>query len=92
MRSAKNFFQAIFELNGKIQYKIGVVPMFKQLSTNPWRRMREWRFSFAILELGTRWMWVIGLTLRLLYLRGKDHVILRIVDLVNSRASLKAVE
>jgi hypothetical protein len=35
-----------------------------------WRYMREWNYSSTILNLGTRWRWVINYTPRPLYLRG----------------------
>jgi hypothetical protein len=35
----------------------------------PWRRMGECRYSSTILDLGTRWRWVIRFTLRQLYPR-----------------------
>jgi hypothetical protein len=31
------------------------VPLLNKLSTMPRRDMEEWRYSFTILELGTRW-------------------------------------
>jgi hypothetical protein len=37
------------------------------LSTAPWRRMGEWRYISTILDLGTRWRWVISFTLLPLY-------------------------
>jgi hypothetical protein len=37
------------------------------LSTMPWRRMEEWRYSFTILDLGTRWGWVARFTPQLLH-------------------------
>jgi hypothetical protein len=33
----------------------------------PWRRMGEWRYSSTILDLGTRWRWVVSYTPRPLY-------------------------
>jgi hypothetical protein len=34
-----------------------VIPMLNRLSTMPWRRMGEWRYSSAILDVGIRWRW-----------------------------------
>jgi hypothetical protein len=38
--------------------------VLKLLRTTPWRRMREWRYSSTILDLDTRWMWVVSFTPR----------------------------
>jgi hypothetical protein len=42
------------------------------LSTMPWRHTEEWRYSSTILDLGTRWRWVVSYTHRPLYLWGKS--------------------
>jgi hypothetical protein len=42
---------------------------FNELSTTQLRRMGEWRYSFTILDLGTKWNRGIRFTPRLLYLR-----------------------
>jgi hypothetical protein len=34
--------------------------------------MEEWRYSFIILDVGTRWRWVVSFTPQLLYPRGKS--------------------
>jgi hypothetical protein len=49
-----------------------VVPVVNQLSTTPWRRMGEWRYNTIILDLGTRWKYVVSLTPRPLYLLGRN--------------------
>jgi hypothetical protein len=49
-----------------------IVPVFKQLSTMPWRRKVKWRYISAILDHRSRWRWVVSFTPRLLYLRGKN--------------------
>jgi hypothetical protein len=36
----------------------------------PWRRKEEWRYSSTILDLCTRWRWVVGFSPRPLYPRG----------------------
>jgi hypothetical protein len=41
------------------------------LSTTPRRRMREWRYSSIIPDLGTRWRWVVSFTSQPLWPRGK---------------------
>jgi hypothetical protein len=41
----------------------------KKLSTTPWRRMREWRYSSTILDLGSRQRWVVSFTPLPLYPR-----------------------
>jgi hypothetical protein len=33
--------------------------------------MMEWRYSSTILDLGTRWRWMVSFTPRLLYPQGK---------------------
>jgi hypothetical protein len=48
-----------------------VVAVLSWLSTMPWRRMREWRYSSTIHHFGTRWRWVVSFTCRSLYLLGK---------------------
>jgi hypothetical protein len=48
------------------------VSVLNELSTTPWRRMEEWRYSSTILDLGTRWKWVVSFTTRSLYPRGKS--------------------
>jgi hypothetical protein len=47
------------------------VPALNELSSVPWRRMGTWRYSSTILELGTRWRWVVTFTPRPPYPRGK---------------------
>jgi hypothetical protein len=37
-----------------------VAPVLNYLSTMPWRHMGEWRYSSTILDLGTRWKWVVA--------------------------------
>jgi hypothetical protein len=37
----------------------------------PWRHMREWRYSSTILDLGSRWRWVVSSTTPPLYPRRK---------------------
>jgi hypothetical protein len=41
-----------------------------QLSTTPWRYMRAWRYSSTILDLSTRWRWVVSFMHRPLYSQG----------------------
>jgi hypothetical protein len=53
-------------------YKSKVVPVFRESSKRPWRRMGEWKYSFPILGLGTRWKWVISFTPLPLYPRGNN--------------------
>jgi hypothetical protein len=49
-----------------------IVPVHNQLSNMPWRRMGEWRYRSTILHLGNGWVWVVSLTPRPLYCRGKS--------------------
>jgi hypothetical protein len=37
----------------------------------PWRHMGEWRYSFTILNLSTRWRWVVSCMSLPLYPQGK---------------------
>jgi hypothetical protein len=37
----------------------------------PWRHMGEWRYSSIILEIGSRWRWVVSFRSRPFYLREK---------------------
>jgi hypothetical protein len=55
--------------------------------------MGEWRYIFTILDLGTRWRWVLSFTPRPLYTRGKNlRGTLWIRGWVDHRAGLDAVE
>jgi hypothetical protein len=38
----------------------------------PWRRMGDWRYSSTVLDLSTRWRWVVSFTPQLLYPLGKS--------------------
>jgi hypothetical protein len=49
------------------------VPVLNYLSAIPWRRMGEWRYSSTILDLDTRWSWVVSFTPRPLYPEEKAH-------------------
>jgi hypothetical protein len=40
------------------------------LSTMPWRRRGEWRYSSYVLDLGNRWTWVVSFTPLPIYPRG----------------------
>jgi hypothetical protein len=42
------------------------------MSTTPWRRMEQRRYSSTSLDLCTRWLWVVRITPRPLYPRGKS--------------------
>jgi hypothetical protein len=37
-----------------------------------WRLMEEWRYSSTLLDLGTRWKWVVSFRPLPLYIRGKN--------------------
>jgi hypothetical protein len=63
------------------------VPVLNPLSTTPWR-MGELRYSFTILDLGSRWRWVVSFTSRLLYTRGPFH---RRLDGPQSRSGRRGV-
>jgi hypothetical protein len=52
--------------------KEGKVPVLNYLSITPWRHMGEWRYCSTILDLGTRWRWVVSFTPRPLYPRGES--------------------
>jgi hypothetical protein len=55
---------AAAETSGKT---VKVVSVFNELIIMPWTRMGEWRYRFTVLDLGTRWRWVVNFTPRLLY-------------------------
>jgi hypothetical protein len=59
-----------FYLVYKRKVKRKVVPVLNSLSAMPWRHSGEWRYSSTILDLGTRWRWVVSLTLQPLYPPG----------------------
>jgi hypothetical protein len=44
-----------------------VVPVLNYFSTMPWRHIWEWRYSSTILDLSTRWKWVVSFTPQPLY-------------------------
>jgi hypothetical protein len=52
--------------------KSKAVPLLGQLSPAPWRRMGEWKYISIILDLGTRWRWVVRFIPRPLYRWGKS--------------------
>jgi hypothetical protein len=54
---------------GKVKRKAG--PMLNYLSTMQWRRMGECRYSSTILDLATRWNYVVSSTTRPLYPRER---------------------
>jgi hypothetical protein len=49
-----------------------VVPLLNELSTASWRRMGEGQYSSTILDLGSRWRWVVSFTPWRIYPRGKS--------------------
>jgi hypothetical protein len=64
-----------YRLSKKKFYAIrvkGKVPVLNWVSTVPWRRVGEWRYSCTIPDLGTRWRWVVSLTRWRLYHCGKS--------------------
>jgi hypothetical protein len=46
--------------------------VLNELSTLPWRPIREWIYSSTIIELVTRWRWAVGFTPRQLFPREKS--------------------
>jgi hypothetical protein len=40
--------------------KGNVAPVLNYLSTVSWKHMREWRYSFTIHDLGTKWRWMVS--------------------------------
>jgi hypothetical protein len=53
-----------------VKYKI--LSGLDSLSTTPWRRMGEWRYSSTILDLSVRWRWLVSFTPQPLYPRGNS--------------------
>jgi hypothetical protein len=49
-----------------------VVPELNWLSAVTWRHTREWRYSSTVLDLDTRWRWVVSFTPLSLYPRGRS--------------------
>jgi hypothetical protein len=49
-----------------------VVPVLNCLSSTPWPRIGEWRYRTTVLDLGTRWRWVVSFRHRLLYSQRKS--------------------
>jgi hypothetical protein len=58
--------------SAELKGKNGKVPVSNYLSTTPWRRMAEWRYSSTVLDLGTRWRLVVGFKPLPLNLQGKS--------------------
>jgi hypothetical protein len=56
-------------LQGRSQRRLSF--LCPELSTTPWRRMKK-RYSYTILDLGTRWRWVVNFTPRPLQRQGKS--------------------
>jgi hypothetical protein len=54
----------------------------------PWRRVGEWRYGSIILELGTRWRWVVSFAGLPLYPSGRDPSVHWIGGWVGSRAGV----
>jgi hypothetical protein len=48
------------------------VPVLNSLNMTPWRRVGEWRHSSTILDLGTRWRWVVSSKPLPFYSQGKE--------------------
>jgi hypothetical protein len=76
----------------KIKYK--VVSVLTQLSDTSWRHMGEWRYSSTILDLDTKWKWVVSFMLRPLYRRGKNprYPLDRKLGVVQSRSGRCGVQ
>jgi hypothetical protein len=72
--------------------KSEVIHVLNYLSTMPWKHMREWRHSSTVLDLGTRWKWVVSFTPLPLYTRGKRPGIQWRGGWVGPRVGLDAVE
>jgi hypothetical protein len=60
----------------------------------PWRHMGEWRYSSTILDIGTRWRWVVSFTPLPLNPRGKTlrYPLDRRLDAVEERQILNCRE
>jgi hypothetical protein len=56
-------------VSGKDKAKLSLYLIIK-FSTMPWRHIREWRYSLTILNLGTRWRWVVSFKPQPLYSWG----------------------
>jgi hypothetical protein len=50
------------------------VPLLNELSNTLWRHRGEWRYSSTILDLGTRWNWVVSFKPLPLYPRGNRPI------------------
>jgi hypothetical protein len=50
----------------RLRWKIigKVVPVLNSLSTTPWSRVGAWRYGSTVLDLDTRWRWVVSFTPR----------------------------
>jgi hypothetical protein len=54
------------------QVEVQVVPVLNYLNTLLWRHIGEWRYSSTVLDLSTRWRWVVSFMHHLLYPWGKS--------------------
>jgi hypothetical protein len=64
-----------------------VVSVLNKLSISIWKLMEERPFNSTILDLGTRWRWVVSFTPRPLYPGGKSplYPFYRYLDVVEKR-------
>jgi hypothetical protein len=53
-----------YSLGKAVTVKVRKRSCVNWLDTTPWRRMGQWRYSLTILDLGTRWGWVVSFTSR----------------------------
>jgi hypothetical protein len=68
-----HWYRTLTELHNDFieTYKDKVLPVLDYLKTMSWRLMGKWRCSYTILDLGTRWRWMVSFTPLSLYLREK---------------------
>jgi hypothetical protein len=71
---------------------VNIVPVLDQLSTTLWTQMRERLYSSTVLELCTRWTWVVSFTPWLLYLLRKNPWYHWIWGFIGPRTCLDLVE
>jgi hypothetical protein len=68
------------------------VYVINELSTTSWKLTGECKYSSTILDLGTRWKWVVSFMPRSLYPRERSPDIHWIGGWVGLKAILQAVE
>jgi hypothetical protein len=63
-------FRCVAVFSKKVKFPLYIIN--KQLSSRPWRRIGEWRYGSIILNVSTRWRWLVSFVPQPLYPRRKS--------------------